>query len=156
MAPLIIAGAGVMAAGQIQAGREAAAEAASTERIANYNAAVQEQEARAIEQKSKFEQVRQAEEAERIKGKLRAKLSAAGVRTDVGTPLLLAEEQTAELELERQLIGYEARTEAQRARTQAQLDILQGKLSKQKGRAARKASYFKAGSTLLTGFGETQ
>lgn len=149
----LLLGTGVAAAGQIQAGRHARAEAKSAQSIANYNAAVQEQEAKAIEQKSRFEQIRQAKAAERIKGRLRAELAASGARTDVGTPLLLAEEQAAELELESYLIGYEARTGARRARTQAEIDIAQGKIYKERARQAMPAAYTKAGKTLLTGFG---
>lgn len=143
----------LQAAGQIQAGRVAKAEAESAQATANYNAAVQEQEAKAIEQKGRFEQIRQAREAERIKGRLRAELAASGARVDVGTPLLMAEEQAAELELESYLIGYEARTYARRARTQAELDIAQGKIYKERARQAMPAAYLKAGGTLLTGFG---
>jgi len=153
MGALIIAGAGLMAAGQIQAGREAAAAGRSQQNIDNYNAALMEREAQAIEKKAKFESLRQAKEARRIVGRLRTQLAGAGAELGEGAPLKLEEEQLAELELENLIIGYEGRVQAGRARSQAELDRLAGKLAKQRGKAARTASYLQAGGTLLTGFG---
>ena len=150
---LLLVGTGVAAAGQIQSGRAAAAMGKSAQNIANYNAAIQEREAKAIEQKTAFEQRRQAERGIRIKSALRAKLAGAGARMDIGAPLMLQAEQAAELELENLYIGYEGQVGAGRARSQAEIDRLQGRISRQKGKAARKAAYVGAGATLLTGFG---
>ena len=141
------------AAGAVQSGRAAQAQGESLENTSNYNAAIQEREAKAIEQKTKFDQIRHAERAARIKSSLRAKLAGSGARMDVGAPLMLQEEQAAELELENMLIGYEGQIGAGRARSQAEIDRLQGKLYSQKGKAAARAGYIGAGATLLTGFG---
>jgi len=141
------------ALGQIQAGRAAEAEGESAQNIQNYNAAVAETEAKAIEQKAKFEGVRQAKEAARIKSSLRARLGISGVRTDVGAPVILAEEQAAELELEGFLIGAEARAKAGKARSEAELARLQGRVFRERGKQAKRAAYLRAGGTLLTGFG---
>lgn len=140
------------ALGQIQAGRAAEAESESAQNIQNYTAAVDESEAKAIEQKARFEGVRQAKEAARIKSTLRERLGVLGVRTDVGAPALLAEEQAAELELEGFLIGAEARAKARRVRSEAELARLQGKVFRERGRQIKRASYLRAGGTLLTGF----
>lgn len=150
---LLLIGTGAMAAGQIQAGREAAAAGRSQQNIANYNAALMEREAKAIEQKAAFESLRQAKEARRIRGRLRTQLAASGVELGEGAPLKLEEEQLAELELGNLLIGYEGRTQAGRRMSQAEIDRLSGRLAKQRGKAARKASFLQAGGTLLTGFG---
>ena len=150
--PLIVAGTTISAAGAIQAGRVAEAEGKSRQNIAEYNALVREREAEALRQKAGFESKRQAKRAARVKGALTAALGAAG---GLGSPVAadLAAEQAAELELENLLIGYEGEVGAQRALSRAELDRLQGKLYRQKGKAARQASYFRAGSTLLQGFG---
>ncbi len=147
-----VAGTGIAAAGAIQQGRVAAAQAESAQNIANYNALVQQREAEAIRQKTAFEQKRQAERGIRTKSALTAALGAAG---GLGSPVAadLAAEQAAELELENLLIGFEGEVGAQRAETQAELDRLQGRLFRQRGKAARKASLVRAGGTLLTGFG---
>jgi hypothetical protein len=149
---LLVIGTGVMAAGQIQAGREAAAQGKSAQNIANYNAAVQAREAEALRQQAGFESKRQAKRAARVKSTLTAELGATG---GLGSPVAadLAAEQAAELELENLMIGYAGEIGAERALAKAELDRLQGKLYRQKGKAAQKASYFRAGSTLLTGFG---
>lgn len=151
--PLILAGTGISAAGQIQAGRAAEAEAESARNIALYNAAIQEREAKAIERKGEFEQFRQAEAATRAKSRLRARLAATGAVPDIGTPLLLQEEQAEELELESLLIGYETQIGAARARSQAEIDRLAGRLAVGRGKAAKRAGLVGAGATLLTGFG---
>jgi hypothetical protein len=145
----IIAGAIIGSAGQIQAGRVAMAEAESADRVAAYNADIMEREAKAARAKGKFEQVRQAKHAARVKSTLQKDILAQGA---LGGGLL-EEEQAAELELEGLLIGFEAETAAQRAESQAELDRLSGKMALQRGRAAKKASYIGAGATLLTGFG---
>jgi hypothetical protein len=146
---LLVAGTGLTAAGQVQAGRHAKAQGQSAQNIANYNAAVMEREAKAKEQKARFEQRRQAEAAARKRSELKLWQAGTGGR---GTELL-AEEQAAELELENLMIGYEGDVAAARARSQAEIDRLQGRLSYQKGKGQKKASYISAGSTLLTGFG---
>ena len=149
---LIIAGAGLGAAGQIQSGRAAAAEGKSAQNIANYNAAVMEQQAKTERLRGGFEQVRQAKRGERVKSSMQAALGAAG-GLGAGSSLLLESEQAAELELENLMIGYESELAAGRAESQATLDRLQGKLYRQKGRNLATASYIGAGSTLLTGLG---
>ncbi len=149
---MLIIGTSVMAAGQLQAGAAAESEAISAQNIQNYNAAVQEQQAEALRTKATFEQQQQAKRAARVKSALTARIAKAG---GLGSPVAgdLAAEQAAELELENLLIGYEGQVGAQRALSQAELDRLQGRLSRQKGKAARQASFFKAGGTLLQGFG---
>lgn len=141
-------GTGLAAAGQIQAGRVAASEARSASRIAAYNAAVQEREAKAIRKKGAFDQMRQAKRAARIMSTMRMKLAKQGAYGGG----LLEEEQEAELELENLLIGYETETAAQRAESQAEIDRISGKLAKERGKAARGAGIVGAGATLLKGF----
>jgi len=146
---MIVAGTSLAAAGQIQAGRVTASEEQSAQNIANYNAAVMEQEAEAIRKKGKFEQVQHAKESARVMSTLEKNLLAQGA-TGSG---LLEEEQEAELELEGLLIGYEAETAARRAESQAIIDRASGRLAGQRGKSAKKAGYLGAGATLLTGFG---
>ena len=145
----LIAGMVLQGVGQIQAGRVAASEAESAKRVANYNAAVMEQEAKAVRAKAGFEQRRHAKRATAKMSELQ--LWQAGTGT-IGSGLL-EEEQEAELEIEGLLIGYEGEVEARRAESQAELDRISGKLAKQRGRAAKKAGYLGASSTILTGLG---
>ena len=149
----IIAGAGLMAYGQIKAGEAAAVEGESAEAIANYNAAVEEQNAKAMQYKAAYDQKRLADESSRVSGTLKTRLAKSGALLGVGTPLSLESEQQAELDLENIMIGFEADTQASRARSQAEVFRLGGQLAKQRGKNAKTASYVSAGGTFLTGLG---
>ncbi len=94
--------------------------------IADYNAKVAEQNAKAERLRSEFEQQQQAKEAERIKGAMAANIGAAG-GTGTAVALDITGEQAAELELENLLIGYEGETRAQQHESQAAIDRMQGK-----------------------------
>lgn len=153
MAELIIVAASLKAASEIQQGRETAAAGRSQLRIANYNATLMERKAQAIEQKTTFDQWRHAIEARERLGEARLWGAGTGADPHEGAPVKVEEEQAAEDELKNLLIGYEGRVQAGRARSQAELDRLSGRLAKKRGKAARRASYFRAGGTLLTGFG---
>lgn len=150
---LLIAGTGMQVAGQIQEGRIAEAEGEAAQDIENYNAAVMEQEAELAEKKGLFEMRKTAKEGKRLVGSQIAMLGASGAGLGTGAPLRLIEEQMAEIELEKLMTGYEAMTEAQRARGQAASYRMRGELARERGKSAKKASYFGAGSSLLQGFG---
>lgn len=147
-----VGGTGMQVFGQIRAGQAAEAQAEAEQNIAQYNAQVQEQEAKAIEQRTALSQRRQAEAAARRLSTLEAGVAAAGAVTTVGAPLMLQAKQASESELENLDIGYTGREQATAARTQARLDIARGKLARQRGRAEARGRYIGAGTTLLTGF----
>ena len=153
MAPmLIIAAAGLKAAGELQEGEAAEAEGKSTQNIANQNAQVAEMEARAARQKAGFDQRRLAEAGGRKQGALIAGLgTAGGLGSQVAGDLIAA--QAAETELEILMTGYEGELTATRAERQAELDRLQGRIYMKRGKQAKRASYYKAGSSVLKGFG---
>ncbi len=134
------------------------AEGKSAQNIANFNAAVAEQQAKAEREKAAFASKRQAKKAAEIEAGLTAKIAKAG---GLGSPVAadLAAEQAAELELEQLLIAFEGEVLAGKAETQAELDRLQGRLLKQRGKsAARRANVqfgMQAGmlaAPFLTGF----
>ena len=125
------------------------AEGKSAQNIANFNAAVALQEAEAQRAKAGFAQKRQAKRGVQIKSALIAKLGAAG---GIGSLVAgdLAAEQAAELELENLLIGFEGEILAGRAESQAELDILQGKIAKQRSKTAARAANIKFGTEIAT------
>jgi len=155
MAPaaLMLVGTGLAAGGQIYSGMAASAEGKSAENLAEYNAALQEREAKQIEARTALQQRRQAEESERRMGTLRAGLGAGGAVTTAGSPLMIQAKQASEFELENLLIGYTGREEATAARSGAALSRMEGRIARQRGKAGKMAGYTGAGSTLLTGFG---
>lgn len=154
MAPaILIISAAVAAAGSIQQGVAANREAEDQQKMADYNASVEQQKAKQIEAVGVFDSKQQAEEADRLASTQSAALGASGAVTTEGSPLLIKAKQAAQSDLENLLIGYNARVGANAANNQANLDIMQGKLVRKKGENEQTGSYFSAGSSLLKGFG---
>jgi hypothetical protein len=151
---------GAIAGSQIYGGVAAAQEAKSEQAMQNYNAAVKEQEAKAIEQRTALQQRKEAEEADRRMSAMEARMGAGGFVTTTGTPLLIQAKQASEFELDNLMIGYEGAEEAARARSEAEGYRMAGKYARQRGRSAMIGGFIGAGSTLLTGFsrmpGETE
>jgi hypothetical protein len=137
--PLMLAGVGMQAYGQYQAGQEAAA-------TAKYNQQVKEREAQAAEQRAMVESRKQAQAAARKMSEIRAGLGASGAITTAGAPLSIVGEQALQSELENLEIGYEGLQEGTKLRAE-------GEMIRREGRAARSAARIGAGATLLTGFG---
>lgn len=138
-------------------------EGKSAQNIANFNAAVAEQEAKAQRVKAGFAQKRQAKRGVAIKSALAAKIGAAG---GTGSPVAadLTAEQASELELENLLIGFEGEILAGKAESQAKLDRLIGRIAKQRGKTQARAANVQfgiqlgtlgVGSGLLKGGGKT-
>ena len=125
------------------------AQGKSEQNIAEFNAKVAEQEAKAARLRSGFAQQRQAKEAERIKSRIQAGIGEAG---GAGSPVAIdiELEQAKELELENLLIGFEGEVEAGRAESRAVLDRLQGKLAKQRGKSAARAANIRFGVQLAS------
>ena len=151
--PLMIGGTALGAYGQIQGGLAAEAEGQSQQNMANYNAALQEREAKSIEARTALQQKQQAEAADRAQSTLRAGLGASGAVSTAGSPLMIMAKQASESEMENLMIGYQGSEEALAARSQGKLDIMGGKIARQRGSAGKTAGFMGAGSTLLTGFG---
>jgi len=148
----MIATAAVMAAGAIYQGMAESTAAESQAALAEYNASVQENEARSIEQRTILESRKQAEESARRMGTMRAAIGKTGAVATEGSPLMAMAEQGVQDVNENQMIGYRGVVAAQEARTQSQIDKAQAKVYKQKAKSAKTASYISAGSSLLTGF----
>lgn len=134
-------------------GRAAAAEAQSQQAIAEYNAQVMRQQAKAEEAKAAYEARMVAEAGHRYESSLRAGLGASGAVVSAGTPLMIQARQAAETELEAAMAGYKGQVAARAARTQAQLDMAQASIYGQKASTASRMGMFGAGTTLLSGFG---
>lgn len=147
-------GALAMAGGQLYGGYSAYEEGKDEASIAKYNAAVKEQEAKSIETKTKFEQMRAAEAGERTQQELEANIVASGGVSTLGSPLLAAAVQASELELKNLLIGQEGQTEAARARSEAEGYRMEGRMARARGRSAFTGSLIGMGGTLLGGLYE--
>ncbi len=124
-------------------------EGKSAQNIANFNAAVAEQQAAAARIKAKFAQKRQVKRGEEIKSALTAKIGAAG---GIGSLVAadLAAEQAAEIELGILVTGFEGEIAAGQAESQAELDRLTGRIAEQRGKAAARTANVQFGIQLGT------
>ena len=137
--PAVIAGVGLSALSQVQAGKEAEAEA-------ERNAAIAREEG--IEsQRAGREQARLTRaEGRRKAARDRAAIAHAGVKSYTGTPLLLQQETLSEVEREADIFAEEGAT------TRRQL-FSEAAFEEERGKRKRRAGVFGAGTTLLTGLG---
>lgn len=145
-------GALAMAGGQLYGGYSTYEEGKDEAKLAKYNAAVKEQEAKSIEAKTKFAQMRAAEAGERTQQELETNIGASGGVSTLGSPLLAAAIQASENELKTFIIGQEGQTGAARARSEAEGYRMEGKMARARGRSALTGSLIGAGGTLLSGF----
>lgn len=132
-----VAGAAVSAIGAIQSGK-------AQQKAAEYNAQVAEQAALAARQKAAYDEAAHRRELARMLSAQRAAYGASGVDVSVGTPLLVMADTVQEGELDALAIRYGGEVGASRQLSAAQL-------SRMTGKQARTASYYQAGSSLLTG-----
>ena len=120
---------------QLSGAKALRVEGKSAQNIANFNAEVAEQEGKAAQARSGFDQMQQAKEAARIKGAMRAGMGSAGVLGTKGS-LGIIGEQARESELENLLIGFEGETAMRQAGSRAEGLRLQGELDRQRGKSA--------------------
>lgn len=136
----LLISAGVSAAGAIAQGQQAKAQA-------KFQAAVNEQQAARTRQISAGQEEDFRRRQSRLFAERRAALGAAGVEAGTGTPLLTFGDFAAETELQALRIRSGGQTQATRLEQQASL-------TRAGGRAARRRGFFRAGSSLLSGFAE--
>jgi uncharacterized protein involved in type VI secretion and phage assembly len=142
--------------GEILQGRqqEAMAEynAKMQEQTAKYNAELARNAAVAEENANRARMDRMRSEQRQTTAYQQASFLKSGALM-TGTPLVALAEQAGEMELDLLTAQHESTVKAQSYREQAKAGIWQGQaaanLSRYEGKAARTASYFKAGSTLL-------
>lgn len=134
--PLMLAGTGLAAAGQISSGIAAG-------RAADFNARVAEQNAELERWRSARDERLFRRDARRLQGKQRAAIAKSGVTT-AGSPLEVLAETAAQAEEEALAIRFGGNVAHDRAKAQASLHRFEG-------RQRRLAGALGAGSSLLTG-----
>ena len=117
----------------------------SQEQWNQYNAAVAERDAESARQSAQYEADLKRREGEKLLGRQRALFGKAGV-TFEGSPLLLMEETASDIEMDALMIERTGKLTSQRYQSEATL-------SRMKGASAKRAGYYGAGTTLLTGAG---
>jgi hypothetical protein len=154
MAGVILGGLALGAVGQIMQGSAAASQAKGEQAMANYNAAVANQNAVQTEKATLYKQQKQAEAADRQASTLRANLGASGAVPNEGTALQLQGTQAAQSELDNLMIGYQGQIQAGQYRSQAGLQQMQAGIYGQAAGNDMMAGMLGAGTSLLTGFGQ--
>jgi len=133
-----VAGTAFSAVSQIQQGKQ-------QQKWSEYNAAIAERDAKAAKDAAEYEAGQTRRDTERILGRQRALYGKAGVTME-GSPLELMSETAAEGELDALMVERTGILRGQRYGEEATL-------SRMKGAGARRAGYWGAGTTLLTGAG---
>lgn len=149
-----IGGLGMGAIGTVASGVAAAGQAKSQQAMAEYNAQVAQQQAKAEMMRAQFEQRRQAEEGARRSSSLLAAMGASGAVPGTGAPLLIEETQAQQSDLESQMIGYEGMLRASRASSEALLARSQADIYGKRASSAAWGGAIGAGSSFLTGLGQ--
>lgn len=139
MASMAVATA-VTAYGQYQAGK-------AQEAAYNYNAQVQEQNAKVAQQKAAYEADKQAQRIRRLNATQRAAYAASGINLS-GSALDLMEDSTTQGEMDRLAILYGGDVEAANARNEATLSRFQGKAAAAAGTSAAFGTLLGGASTV--------
>lgn len=150
--PLMAAAIGLKAGSSILSGFFGSNQAKNEKAVAKYNAALMFNQAKAIEQKTKFLQIRQAEEGARIQGELEASIGGSGLVSTEGAPLLALALQKSESNLQNYLIGYEGRIEANQAESQGQSYLMGAKWAGIRSRQSLISGFIGAGASALQGW----
>lgn len=145
-------GVGAMAGGSLLSGFFGSNQKKNEAAVAKYNAALMFQRAEAIKKKTKFQQVRQAEEGARIQGELEAGIGGSGTVSTQGAPLLSLALQKTESSLQNYLIGYEGRMAAGEAESQGLDFLMQAKQAKIGARQALISGFLGAGASAIQGW----
>jgi hypothetical protein len=153
MAGAAAAAAVIGAVGAISAGQQAAATGRSKQAIANQNAEIERRKGVRSKQIAAINEQEFRRTASRDLASQFASGGASGVIRSEGSPLAVFSDFARDSELQALRIRNEGDVSLDAALARARNFRTQGALDLQAGRQAKTASYFKAGSTLASGFG---
>jgi len=142
------------AVGAISAGQQAAARGRTQKAIADQNAEIERRKGVRAEQVAAINRSEHERSASAQLATLFAGGGASGVIRSEGSPLAVFTDYARDIKLESLRITNVGEVDYDAALNQARNFQSQGALDLQAGRQAKTASYFKAGSTLLSGFGK--
>ena len=145
--------AAISAAGAIQAGKAAKDEAAYRSGVAQNNKILAMRSADEARKKGELEANMKRQESLQLQGRQRALLAGGGVQVDVGSAGELVQDTAATGELDALTIRSNAEREALGFEAQGSNFEASSRLATMQGKNAQTASYFQAGSSLLSGFG---
>lgn len=154
---IILATAAAATAGGVSAyqqGQAADAQAKSQQAWAEYNAQIEENNAKTAEATSRYEQRQKRKEDAMLRGSQRVAYAKSGLSLSEGTPLEVMENTAAEQELDILMLKRNADIQAAGHRSAAGGYRMQGDMARRQGKAAKTASYWNMGSSILSGTSE--
>ena len=155
MAEAIIGSAIIGAAGSISAGRAAESEGKYNRSVEQRNADAAEKRAAQAIRKGEYNVKQFNKDFDSLQSQTEMKFLKAGVAME-GTVLEVLENNYREAELEKANIRYNAKVDEADENELAVIARMRGDAAYARGKNAKRASYFNAGSTLLGGIGKAK
>jgi len=149
----IIAETAVAVDASIQQGKAAKSQAKAQAAWNNYNAAIQEREALALETAGRDAELQIRRQTQRLQARQRAIIAAGGGEIGQGSPLMILAETAKEAEIEALTIRQNVFQKASAQRAGAQLSLLSGRNAIAQGKNLARAARLQAGGALLGGIG---
>jgi hypothetical protein len=118
--------------------------------VAERSAKVLQNQAEAIEKKKEFDIARFDKNFRRIEGTTKVSFAKAGVVQGSGTAYRIEMANAMEAELQKQLIAYNAKVQADKKLEEAKFAIIKGNIASQNARIAQINTLTSIGTTLLT------
>jgi len=118
--------------------------------VAERSAKVLENQAEAIEKKKEFDILQFDKNFRKIEGTTKVSLAKAGVVSGSGTAYRIQMANAMEAELQKQLIAYNAKVQADKKLEEAKFAIIKGNIASQNARIAQINTLTSIGTSLLT------
>ncbi len=149
-----LVGTGVSAYGQFQQGKQAQSQAKAQAAWNLYNANIAKREAESQRQANLFTNRQQSKKAKSLQATLRARRGASGVEFE-GSPLLVAEDNAAELAKEAANIRLTGQRKVQAFESQSILDVSKASAASTRAKGFGQAAVIGAGGSILQGTAST-
>lgn len=155
IAPLALLAGGALfqAVGAIAGGAAANNAAKYNAQVASNNAAMAQRQAEDAKERGRIEEQRFRLQAAQLRGQQAASLAANGVDISSGSPLQVLADSAGMAELDAASVRDQAAREAYGYQVESANYLNESTLERARGKSAKRASYFEAGSSLLTGAG---
>ena len=118
--------------------------------VAERSAKVLENQAEAIEKKKEFDIAQFEKNFRKVEGQTKVALAKSGVVSGSGTAYRIQMANAMEAELQKQLIAYNAKVQADKKLEEAKFAIIQGNIAKQQARLEQIKTLSSVGTSLLT------
>lgn len=144
-------GTAVSTMGALQQGQAAAAQADYQKKIAEQNAEIERRKANDASERGRIESEKLREKGRQFAGTQRAALAGQGTQMDTGSPLAMQVDTAGMIASDDAALRYNAMLERSGFLNSAAQAENRARGAEFESQLAKQASYFNAGSTLLTG-----